>query len=202
MNHADPDETVSDELVTAAGDVLGGPDTLAQSLERWVADARVDDAARQRARQRWLRIQAEEEASLVGALVDLAERARPVVLDVGDHRVRGRIVGVGSDFLAVRTDRGQDVLVRAGAVAVVRAEPGQRDVVGDRAALVEVALDAVVGPLAAERPEVMIRTRSGTVVRGELRSAGLDVLRLRGDGDPPSPIWVSLGAVDLLVIDP
>lgn len=202
MHHENPAEPVSDAMVTAAGGVLGGTDAFARSLERWAADAMVDDAARQRTRQRWLRIQAEEEASVAGALVDLAERNRPVVLDVGRHRLRGRIVGVGSDFVAMRTDRDQDVLVRTDAVEVVRAEPGQRAVVGDRAALLEVTLAAVVGPLSADRPEVMIRTRSGAVARGELRSAGTDVLRLRGDGDPPAPVWVPLAAVDVLVIDP
>ena len=139
---------------------------------------------------------------MLGTLVDLAERGRPVVLDVGDQRIRGAVVGVGADFLAVRSDRDQDVLVRTAAVEVVRAEPGERAVVGDRAVLVEVTLAAVVGPLAAERPEVLVRTRSGQVVRGELRSAGADVMRLRTDGDPPAPVWVPLGAIDLLVVDP
>lgn len=186
----------------AAGGVLGGADALTRALERWAADALVDEAARQRTRQRWLRLQAEEEASTLGTLVDLAEQGRPVVLDVGDHRVRGVIVGVGADFLALRSERDQDVLVRTAAIEVVRSEPGGRPVIGDRAVLVEVALDGVVGPLAADRPELLIRTRSGQVVRGELRSAGTDVLRLRTDGDPPSSVWVPLGTVDLVVLDP
>lgn len=185
---------------SAAGGVLGGTEGLARSLERWAADALVDEAARQRTRQRWLRVQAEEEASTIGALVDLAERGRPVVLDVGEHRVRGTIVGVGADFLALRSERDQDVLVRTDAVEVVRAEPGGRAVIGDRTVLVEVALDAVVGPLAADRPEVLIRTRSGQVVRGELRSAGADVVRLRTDGDPPAPVWIPLAAVAVLIL--
>lgn len=202
MSHHDHHDPVPADVVGAAGGVLGGTDALARSLERWAADARVDEAARQRSRQRWLRVQAEEEASLVGALVDLAERGRPVALDVGSHRLRGRVVGIGGDFLALRSDRGQDVLVRTAAVEVVRADPGERAVVGDRAALLAVSLDAVVGPLAAERPDVLVRTRSGTVVRGELRSAGTDVLRLRTEGAPPTPVWVPLDAVDVLVIEP
>jgi hypothetical protein len=185
----------------AAPGVLGGTDALARSLERWAADALVDEAARQRTRQRWLRIQAEEEASTLGALVDLAEGGRPVVLDVGDHRIRGTIVGIGADFLAVRSERDQDVLVRTEAVEVVRAEPGGRPVTGDRTVLVEVALGAVVGPLAADRPEVLVRTRSGQVVRGELHSAGTDVVRLRTDGDPPAPVWIPLGAIDVVVLE-
>lgn len=200
--HDDDGAELPCSLAAAAGGVLGGTDTLARSLERWAADAMVDEAARQRTRQRWLRVQAEEEASVLGTLVDLAERARPVVLDIGQQRIRGAVVGIGADFLAVRSDRGQDVLVRTAAVEMVRAEPGERAVVGDRAVLVEVALAAVVGPLAAERPDVVVRTRSGQVVRGELRSAGTDVVRLRADGDPPAPVWVPLEAIDLLIVDP
>ena len=200
--HDDDGAELPRSLAAAAGGILGGTDALARSLERWAADAMVDEAARQRTRQRWLRVQAEEEASVLGTLVDLAERARPVVLDVGQQRIRGTVVGIGADFLAVRSDRGQDVLVRTAAVEVVRAEPGERGVVGDRAVLVEVALAAVVGPLAAERPDVVVRTRSGQVVRGELGSAGTDVVRLRADGDPPAPVWVPLEAIDLLIVDP
>ena len=200
--HHDDGSDLSAAARSAAGGVLGGTGALARSLERWAADALVDEAARQRTRQRWLRIQAEEEASTVGALIDLAERGRPVVLDVGDHRIRGVIVGVGADFLALRSERDQDVLIRTAAVEVVRAEPGGRTVIGDRSVLVEVALDAVVGPLAADRPEVLIRTRSGQVVRGELRSAGTDVVRLRTDGDPPAPVWIPLAAIDVVVLAP
>ncbi|HEU5085139.1 MAG TPA: hypothetical protein VFU14_17490 [Acidimicrobiales bacterium] len=199
--HPHDDDTVTAGLIDAASGVLGG-DRLARSLERWAADAAVDEAARRRARQRWLRLQAEEEASLVGTLVDLAERGRPVTLDVGDQRLRGRVVGIGSDFLALRTDRDQEALVRTAAVDAVRAEPGERAVVGDRAALVDVALAAVVGPLTGDRPGVLVRTRAGTTVRGELRSAGTDVLRLRTDGDPATPVWVPLAAIDVLVLDP
>lgn len=189
-------------LASAAGGLLGGTDALTRSLERWAADAMVDEAARARTRQRWLRIQAEEEASTLGALLDLGERQHPVALDVGGHRVRGALAGIGADFVALRSDLGQHVLVRTDAIDVIRAEPGDRGVVGDRAVLVEVTLAAVVGPLAAERPEVLVRTRSGQGVRGELRSAGTDVVRLRADGDPPAPVWVPLAAIDVLVIDP
>jgi len=186
----------------AAGGVLGGPDRFARALERWAADAAVDEAAGRRARQRWLRIQAEESGSLAGTLLDLAERGRPVGLDVGDQRLRGRIVGLGSDFLALRSDRDQDVLVRTGAVEVVRAEPGEPAVTGDRAAVVEVDLAGVLSPLAAERPDVLVRTRSGSAVRGELRRAGTDVVQVRVPGEPPAPAWVPIAAIDLVVLDP
>lgn len=182
--------------------MLTGEDDLGRLLQRWAAEAVVDEAARSRTRARWLRIQAEESASIVGTLVDLAERAGPVVLDVGDHRVGGVLVGVGGDFVALRTDRGQQVLVRTSAVDIVRAEPGGGDVRGDRGALLDVTLDAVLGPVATDRPDVLVRTVGGAVVRGELRAAGTDVIRLRVDGDPPTPAWVAIASVAMLVVDP
>lgn len=204
MDH-DPDQPARAGRLpdaTAAGEVLGGASALADALERWAADAAVDEAARRRARERWLQVQAEEEASLAGTLLDLAERGRTVGLEVGDHRLRGRIVGLGADFVALRSDRGQDVLVRTAAVEVVRGEPGERPVTGDRTAVVDTGLAGVLGPLAAERPEVLVRTAGGAVLRGELRSAGLDVIRLRIAGEPPTPAWVSIDAVSTLVLDP
>ncbi len=182
--------------------VLGDGDPLGRSLARWAADAIVDEAARQRARARWLRIQAEEEATVAGTLLDLAEHRRPVVLDIGEHRVRGVLAGVGADFVALRAERGQQVLVRMSVIDVVRAEPGGDDVRGDRSVMIDVGLDAVMGPLASERPDVLIRTATGVLVRGRLTRAGLDVLRLRVDGDPPAPTWVPLAAVAMVVVDP
>lgn len=182
--------------------VLGGDGALSRALERWAADAAVDEAARQRARQRWLRVQAEEEATVAGVLLDLAERGATVSLDVGAQRLRGRIAGIGHDFVAVRSETGQDILVPSDAIEVVRTEPGAPDVVGDRAALLDVTLATVLVPLAAERAEVAIRTRSGPVVRGELRSAGTDVARLRVPGEPPASAWVPVAAIQLLILEP
>lgn len=189
------------ELPNGVSDVLGPDDAFGRALARWAADATVDDAVRGRVRARWLRIQAEEEASFGGTLVDLAERGRPVVLDVGPHRLQGLLAGVGGDFVALRTDRGHDVLIRLDGIDAVRPEPGSTAVRGDRTATLEVTLDAVLGPIAAERPEVLIRTDRDVAVRGQLRSAGTDVLRLRAAGDPATPVWVPLDAVRMIVLD-
>lgn len=182
--------------------ILGGDDALGRSLERWVAEARVDEAVRARVRARWLRVQAEEEASLVGTMIDLAERGRPAAIDVGGHRMRAVFVGIGGDFVAVRTDHGQDVLVRTEAIDVIRSEPGGVDVRGDRAPLLDVELAGVLGPVAADRPDVLVRSRSGVATRGVLRSAGTDVIRLRVAGDPPTPAWIPTASIAIVVIDP
>ena len=194
------DHQWSDHLSDAAPGVLGRTGDLDRSLERWAADAVVDEAARRRTRERWLRIQAEEDASFAGTLVDLAERRQPAVLDVAGEKLRGRLVGVGADFVAVRTDRRQDALIPFDAIEAVRPEPGAIDVRGDRSPTLDVALHAVLGPIAADRPDVLIRTRQGVVLRGRLRSAGTDLLRLRLDVEPPTPTWIPLTAVAVLVM--
>lgn len=191
-------------LPRSALDALGGAD-FGRSLERWAADAVVDEAARTRIRERWLRIQSEESASLAGTLMDLAERCTPLVIDVADQQVRGVVVGLGGDFVALRTHPGAErtgpVLVRSTAIAAIRAEPGSVEVRGDRSTTLDVTLGAVLGPVAADRPDVLVRTLHGQVLRGELRSAGVDVIRLRVPGVPPTPVWVPLDAVAMLVID-
>ncbi len=182
-----------------------GSEDFGRSLERWAADAVVDEAVRTRIRERWLRIQSEESASLVGTLMDLAERCTPLVIDVVDQQVRGVVAGVGGDFVALRTQPGAErtgpVLVRLTAIAAIRPEPGAVEVRGDRSAILDVTLGAVIGPVAADRPDVLVRTFHGQALRGELRSAGVDVIRLRVPGDPPTPVWVALDAVAMLVID-
>ena len=185
-----------------ADGVLGGGGQLGRTLERWLSDALVDEAAQRRIRERWMQVQSEEEASFVGALLDLAERSRPVTIDVSDQRLRGTLVGIGADFVVMRTDRGQHALVRTEAVDAVRGEPGGADVRGDRSVAFEVTLAGVVGPIAADRPEVLARTSSGVTVRGQLRGAGTDVLRIRIDGDLPTPTWVPLDRVSVLVVEP
>ena len=55
-----------------------GVDRLIGDLRRWAADARASDAARARSRQRWLRRQAEEESTLAGIALNLAERGTAV----------------------------------------------------------------------------------------------------------------------------
>src|SRR5262245_6119327 len=89
---------------TPAG-VLGGD--LAARLDRWVAEARVDEAARRRSRERWLRRQAEEESTVAGVLVDLLERGRPVTVHTRQgRRHHGEVRALGADFVAVATGQG------------------------------------------------------------------------------------------------
>ena len=66
-------------------DPFGGPD-LTDTLARWVAEAKVDEAARARARERWLQQQAIEETTFPSVVADLADRERPVLVHTSSGR--------------------------------------------------------------------------------------------------------------------
>ncbi len=177
----------------AAGDPLSG-------LAKWLADSRVDDAAARRARQRWLERQAEEDATLAGVLLDLAERGGPIVVRTnGAATIRGPVVAVGADFVAVREHGLGDVLVPHGSICTVRAAPGERPVVGERAAAFEVVLAEALVELAADRPPVRVGA-AGAEFRGRLRSTGRDVIAITTDGERTDRIHVALSSLDHLVL--
>jgi hypothetical protein len=111
---------------------LTAGDPLA-ALQRWVADGRVDEAARARSRRRWLENAATEEATLGGVLLDLAERRRPVtVRTLVGHRITGPIIAVGADFIAVADARLGDTLMPTTRIATVQPAPGDDLPAGDR----------------------------------------------------------------------
>jgi hypothetical protein len=158
-------------------------DTLPGAVfEAWLADLRVDDAAHARARRAWLRRQAEEEATLVGVLADLAERLRAVIIEteVG-QRHQGLLLVVGLDFCALRTTIGTPVLIRYDAVASVRPAPHDAGPVGDRVVGPSATLRGALGALAGSRARVIVRVRGGTALQGELRAMGTDLMILRLD---------------------
>ena len=179
--------------------VFGGD--LAARLERWAADARVDEAARRRARERWLRRQAEEESTVAGVLADLLEAARPVTLHTRQgRRHHGEVRAVGADFVALGTGHGS-VLVALWAVASVRTAPGGEGVLGDRDAAAPVLLAEVAAGLAADRERVLVVTADGEAVVGTLVSVGRDVAVLHTRSEPPTSCYVPLGAVSEVLLD-
>jgi hypothetical protein len=156
-------------------------DSLARVLERLAAETRADDAAAARSRTGWLGRQAEEEATLAGVLVDLAERRGPIVVATSAGRShRGWVTAVGRDFVALRTDVGSDALVRFDSVAQVRSLTRQA-VLGDQPLVLEADFATTVRSLGRLRLRVLV-TSGGEVAVGELRWVGLDVAALRLDG--------------------
>lgn len=177
--------------------LLRGADvpTFTSRLETWVADARVDEAARQRSRERWMRDVAEQEATLLGVLLDLAERWASVAVTASGHRLNGVVTATGADFVAVRQATGSEVLLALGAISQVRAGRGGDPAVGDRMVTSELLLVDVLTQLAADRERVRLVTRDGEAITGVLRNVGHDVAVLRSDGDPPATSYIPARAI-------
>ncbi|MGI8662138.1 MAG: hypothetical protein ACR2LQ_02870 [Acidimicrobiales bacterium] len=184
------------ELPTDVGGLLGGGDLLAH-LDRWVALARSDEAVAARTRRRWLRQIADESASFAGVLVDLAERATPVVVQgVGGRRHRGIVAGIGADFAALRTADGADVMLAFAGMASVRVDGSGGATLGDRDVRVEMALAEALAALAATRQRVLVVTLAEPEgIAGELLSVGSDVLNVRLDGAARGIAYVPIATV-------
>ncbi len=174
----------------------------AGDLERWAADARARDAADARVRERWLRAQASDEASLADLLLALAERRETVVITTSaGRRHRGVMSGVGVDFVVVEVPAGVSTLVALAALGDVRvaddgARPASRaTTTGDGAgrAALGARLGDVLAQAAGQRPRVALHAGAASVV-GELRAMGSDVLTVRTDGDARA-VYVPLASL-------
>jgi hypothetical protein len=186
----------SEEQSGNARGLLGGDDLLAR-LDRWLSDARTTEAAAARVRERWLVQAAEESATFAGVLVDLAERAAPVVVVTrGDRRHRGVVAAVASDFCIVRTPAGRDLIIAFAGIASVRIDPTAGAPAGDRSLHVDVGLAEALAALAGDRPRVLLVT-SGQAdgIAGELRSVGRDVVTLRLNGDSGGTAYLPIDAI-------
>lgn len=179
---------------------MPAPDPLLTLLD----DAKASDARAARERQRWLRRQAEEEATLVGTLLDLAERGSLLSLRTTTGRAHhGRVVAVGTDFVVVGGE-GSRTCVRLGAVSSVRPAAGERHgaPTGGRTAPLDLLLVEVLAGLAPERPRVAVVTAADGAVSGDLLAVGADVVTVRLDGNPRTPCYVALAAVLEAVVEP
>jgi hypothetical protein len=176
--------------------ILGGPD-LAARLDAWVAAARSDAAAASRARERWLRVQADESASFAGVLVDLAEAATPVVIHgCAGRRHRGTIAAVASDFCALTRPSGRDVLLAYSGIGSIRPDPRGPAPTGDRVVHADLGLAEMLAVLVADRPRVLVVTGADAEgPAGELRAVGRDVVTLKLDGDPRATAYVAVDAI-------
>ena len=182
----------------ALGPIADAGDPFARILEG-IADARVDDAASARERAQWVIRRAEEDATLAGALVDLAERRAPVRLQLrGGREIVGTPVALGRDCVAVATAAGQ-AFVRLRHLIAVRNGPHQGFVpsgtpVGAPHPLARTLHDMVCDAT-AERLDVHVLLDDGRDVRGTLRAMGVDVLTLREINAPEATVLVSFDAV-------
>lgn len=171
-------------------------ESVLRSLAEWAADQRVDAAAASRIRERWLRQQAVESATLAGIAVDLAESgARVSIRTVAGRSHHGRVDAVGRDFLVLRSTSARPTFLAMAAVAWLRPEPGTMgDGTGDRGAPVDVSLADVLLRMSGDRPHLQVTVGDETVT-GQLRAVSADVLTVRTDGDPPATVHIRLGSI-------
>lgn len=149
-----------------------------QRLERWAADASIDEAARRRARRAALRNQAGGAASLVGILRDLGERrATTQMLLSNGASHQGTVTAVGSDYIGLSGPSGV-IFVVTDAIAAIRADPGEPTAFGDRDSP-ERWLEDRLTALVDQQTTVAVTTLgSSQAERGILSGVASDVLTL------------------------
>jgi len=168
-------------------------DDALHELNRWVAETQVDDAIELRRRSAWLRRQTDEESTLTGVLIDLAERGRAVTVHLANgRRHRGTIAAVGRDVVELRSTVGERVVVALDALDSVRPSDAA-PVPGDGPVPRDVTLVERVRRLADQRERVLLVGRNGEATSGEITSVGRDVVRVALDGGGLA--YVSLAAV-------
>lgn len=170
-------------------------------LAGWIAAAVADAAIDVRRHTAWLTRQAEESGTFTGALVDLAERGRPVVVATTDGRtVRGAPVAVGRDVVVLDVGTGRALLVRITAIAWARPQPGDATPGLGRVAAGDVTLAELVADVAPNRPWAVFHAGNAEPVAGELRVASTDVAELRLDG-AGGTVLVPLASVSSVLLD-
>ncbi len=108
---------------------------------------------------------------------------------------------MGRDFAVLASVDGDafETVVATRAIDLVKVDM-DATVTGDRADALDVGLNEVLPTMAIDRPEVLVVTMGGHAARGELRTAGLDVIRLRVAGEPPQTVYVPVASIAELVI--
>jgi len=166
-------------------DTIGPAGDLVGDLTRWLAEARVDAAAASRARTAWLRRQLDDEATVAGVLLDLAERGTSVAVTVLGGRVHhGAVQAVAQDFCALRDDRA-DSLVAYASIVAIRPRGTAAPLGGSRPAALDMSLVEALSALVLDGGRALVSHPDGTATAGELRSIGHDVAVLRPDGEGP-----------------
>lgn len=158
----------------------GGSASFDADLRDLTDEQRAAAAADARRREHWLHLQATDEGTFGGVLLDLGEREQSLAVSTRTGRtLRGVIRTIGTDFVGLRSPGGEGALVPLGAITVIRPEPGSAPTVGDRLVRMDASLATVLRDLAAERPWVSLHTVANDGLAGELRSVGQDLLVLR-----------------------
>jgi hypothetical protein len=168
-------------------------------LEELLADARADEAAAERQRRRRLQQLGEEEATLVGLLVDLAERGVEVSAETAASGVhRGVLRMVATDFCIIGTGSGEVWITYRG-LSSVRPHPREQHVAatGTRPAT-DLSMAEALARVASDRSRIRLVTEGGQRLGGELRSVGVDVLTIKLDGPAAGLAYVPVSSIRTL----
>jgi hypothetical protein len=170
---------------------ISGVDRFVKFLD----EARADEAARARLRERWLQQQSTEQARFTGVLVELAEQGIPVTARVANGRLhQGRIAAVGLDFCLVRS--GVDAYLALDGLVWIRPTGAAAAATGERSAPLDLFMVELLHRVAPERPRILLFLRGNPEpVAGQLHAVGLDVLTLRMDGESRGTCFVPTTAV-------
>lgn len=161
-----------------------GGEELVAAFAQWAEGQRLSAAASGRSRERSLRALAAASATLVGVLVDLAEREARVAVSAGGVQRSGRIVGVGADFCVLDAGAagGASLVVTAALSTVWPEGRSSGPAGGSRVAALEMSLGSALSLLAEERTPVRLALRGGEQLAGELSAAGDDVVTVTVKG--------------------
>lgn len=169
------------------------------ALQRWLAEVRVDDAARERSRTAELQARAAEGATLAGVLVDFAGRGESVGLVMrSGQQHRGAVRLVGPDAVVMQLETRQWLVARFGSIASLRAL-NSPPVTGETEPSTTSRYTRLA--VAVAEPGMWVVASSGpTNLGGVLVSAGSDVLVLRLDNGDQA--YVALAATDAVTTRP
>jgi hypothetical protein len=182
------------------GDRLGSADhrvghTLEAALSTLVTEGQAHEAVEDRRARRLNRLVERESSTLMGILVELAERRAGVLIELRSGLVvRGTITAVGADavivFSAVARQRS---VLRTHAIATVRAIEAQ-EVTGDRSPTWSTTFHDIVTDLSGHDDNVTVHVGGGDPVTGTLLWVGIDVLCLAATQPPTDQLGLGTQA--------
>jgi hypothetical protein len=151
-------------------------DELTALVDTGVADAANDE----RNAIRWSSTINEETATWIGTWLNLAETEELVSFStcVGSRHTL-KIAMVGSDVVVGTEASGSTIFVALSAVETLQIST-RRPAAGDRE-VDGIGMQSLLFQIAGERPEVSVRTFSGSMLTGVLLNVGADVLSIRSE---------------------
>ena len=175
------------------------PETDDPSLARWLAEVRVDEAARSRSAAADLRSRRGEGATLSGVLTELAVRGELVGLVMRSGRQhRGHVRLVGPDAVVLALETRQWLVARIDAIAATRTVQGPA-VAGESEPSTPSRFVRLAAALA--EPGDWVLAASGTAtLGGSLVQVGADVMVLRLDNGDAA--YVGLASTDEISLRP